>query len=138
MTGRKRTILVDTCGYLLKAHVHAANLSDKVGAIRLLALLISATVAFPRLTKVWADSAYAGVKDLMKDLLGWTLEIVSRPPQSKGFVLLPRRWVVERTFAWMGRNRRLSKDYEVLPETEEAFLCAAMVRMMLRRLTSPA
>ncbi|MDA1192611.1 MAG: transposase [Candidatus Poribacteria bacterium] len=79
-------------------------------------------------------------KDVMKETLGWTLEIVCRPPKSKRFVLLPRRWVVERTFAWMGRTRRVSKasrSGEVLPETEEAFLYVTMVRLMIRRLTSP-
>ena len=120
----------------MKVYVHPADLSDKVGAIRLLIFLwIAEVVVFPRMKKVWADRAYEGVKDFAKRLLKWKLEVVSRPAGSRGFVLLPRRWVIERTFAWLGRNRRLSKDYELKCATSEAFIYAAMVRLMLRRLT---
>jgi putative transposase len=104
------------------------------------------------MAKVWADSAYQGLQKWLKETLGWELEVVKHwwtglrwvwvpegqePPAldiPSGFQVLPRRWVVERTFGWLGRNRRLSKDYEFLPETEEAFIYLGMVRLMLRRL----
>ena len=104
------------------------------------------------MSKVWTDHAYRGLKEWMKTTLGWELEVVQHPwadsvwvvggqePPSRpnGFVVLPRRWVVERTFPWLIRNRRLSKDYEYLAETEEAFVYTAIVRLMLRRLAHPA
>lgn len=135
MNGRKRHILVDTEGLLLKVRVHEAGMSDSAGAKLVLDGLSG---RFPRMKKVWTDYAYRGLKQWMRTALGWELEVVrhsaSRP---KGFVVLPRRWVVERTFAWLVRNRRLSKDYEYLPETEESFVYAAMVKLMLRRLAHP-
>ena len=90
----------------------------------------------PRLELVWADGAYAGMEAWMAHRYGWQLVIVNTLPGQKGFVLLPRRWVVERTFAWLGRNRRLSKDYEEFAETSEACIYAASVRWMLRRLVA--
>ena len=148
MNGRKRHILVDTEGLALKVKVHEAGLSDKAGAKMVLGGLNS---RFPRMRKVWTDYAYRGLKGWMRITLGWDLEVVRHswsgrvwvvgdqepPSRPKGFVVLPRRWVVERTFAWLVRNRRLSKDYEYLPETEESFVYAAMVRLMLRRLAHP-
>jgi putative transposase len=92
------------------------------------------TGRFPRLRLIWADGGYAGqLVERVNQLGGWLLEIVKRPDESK-FVVLPRRWVVERTLAWLGRHRRLSKDYEALPQTSEAFIHIAMTRLMLRRL----
>lgn len=145
MSGRKRHILVDTMGLLLAVHVHPANLADREGAKRLLAPLAD---RFPRLAKLWADAAYQGsCATWIGETLGWVVEVVRKPrrwvwwpadseppPMPTGFQVLPRRWVVERTFAWLGRNRRLSKDYEVLPATEEAWIYLAMTRLMVARL----
>lgn len=90
---------------------------------------------FPRLRLIWADGGYAGkLVDWVKEFGGWILEIVKRPDEAKGFVLLRRRWVVERTFAWIGRCRRLSKEYEELPETSETMIYIAMTALMVRRL----
>jgi putative transposase len=123
--------VVDTMGLLLAVVVHAANVQDRDGAKLVLQKL---TGRFPRLRLIWADGGYAGqLVEWVNQLGGWLLEIVKRPDESK-FVVLPRRWVVERTLAWLGRHRRLSKDYEALPETSEAFIHIAMTRLMLRRL----
>jgi transposase len=142
--GRKRHILVDTTGLLLKARVHAANITDRDGA-RL--LLDGVGDEFPRLQHMWADMGYRGkVVEWIKEHLNWTVEIVKQPrrwfrapegeevPFVPAFVALPRRWVVERTFAWLGRYRRMSKDYECLTETSEAMIYAAMLRLMLKQL----
>ena len=132
MNGRKRHIAVDTLGLLLAVVVHAANIQDRIGAKLLLTKLLG---RFPRLWVIWADGGYAG-KLLTWALVvgGWVIDIVKRPEGSKGFVALPKRWVVERTFAWLGRCRRLSKDYEALPETSEAVIYVAMIHLMLKRL----
>jgi putative transposase len=91
---------------------------------------------FARLRLIWADAGYAGqLVDWVMSLSGWVLEIMRRPRSSHHFEVLPRRWVVERTLAWLGRCRRLSKDYEALPETSEAWIYVAMVHLMLRRLS---
>ena len=132
MNGRKRHLLVDTIGLVLKAVVHAADIQDRDGA----KLLLEAVKGrFPRLELIWADGGYAGqLIDWVKDTCGWVLEIVKRDDDQTGFVVLPRRWVVERTLAWLGRYRRLSKDYEALPQTGEALIYAAMAHLMVRRL----
>ena len=131
MTGRKRHLIVDTMGLLVAVVVHAANLQDRDGAKLVLQRLVGRC---PRLRLIWADGGYAGqLVEWVQALGGWLLAIVKRPPEG-GFVVLPRRWVVERTFAWLGRYRRLSKDYEALPETSEAFIYIAMIRLLLRRL----
>ena len=132
--GRKRHILVDTMGLLLMVVVHAANVQDRDGA-RL--LLDKAKGLFPRLQRIWADGGYAGkLIAWVQANCGWVLEIIKRTDVVKGFKLLPRRWVVERTFGWMGRYRRLSKDYERLPESSEAMVYWTMTRLMLRRRTA--
>lgn len=131
--GRKRHILVDTMGLLLLVIVHAANVQDRDGA-RL--LLEKAKELFPRLRLIWADGGYAGkLIGWVQATCGWVLEIIKRTDVVKGFKLLPRRWVVERTFGWMGRYRRLSKDYERLPESSEAMVYWTMTRLLVRRLT---
>ena len=130
--GRKRHIVVDTQGLLLAVAVHPANVQDRDGAKLVLSRLVG---RFPRLKRIWADGAYAGkLVQSARDTGGWSLELVRRPPQQHTFEVLPRRWVVERTFAWLGRQRRLSKDYEVLPETTETWVYTAMTGLMLRRL----
>ncbi len=145
--GRKRHVLVDTEGFLLKSKVHAANIFDRDG-IKL--LLEEAKELFPRMAHLWLDAGYNGKekgKDWVEKVLGWTAEIVKRPrrwvrvpegeeppPYPKGFIVLPRRWVVERSFSWVSQTRRMSKDYERLPETGEAFIYVAMSRLMVRRL----
>jgi putative transposase len=132
VTGRKRHIVVDTLGLLLAVVVHAANIQDRDGAKLVLAKLVG---GFPRLQLIWADAAYAGqLVEWARAFGGWLLEIVKRPPDSHQFQVLPRRWVVERTLAWLGRCRRLSKDYEELPQTSEAWVQIAMIHLMLRRL----
>jgi putative transposase len=112
--------------------VHAANLSESAGARLVLA---KARAAGRALAKVWVDGGYkAGVVRWARAELGYALEVVARPPATKGFAVLPRRWVVERSFAWIGRYRRLSKDYEARTETSEAMIWAAFGGTMLRRL----
>ena len=132
MTGRKRHLVVDTLGLLLAVVVHAANVQDRDGAKLVLA---QARARCPRLQLLWADGNYAGqLIDWVREKCGWVLEIVKRPAEAKGFQLLPRRWVVERTFAWLGRYRRLSKDYEATTASSEAWITIAMIHLMLRRL----
>jgi putative transposase len=132
VNGRKRHIVVDTIGLLLAIVVHAASIQDRDGARLVLAKLKD---RFPRLKLIWADGGYAGqLIEWPLTLGGWLLEIVRRAAGSHGFEVLPRRWVVERTLAWLGRCRRLSKDYEALPETSEAWVQIAMIHLMLRRL----
>lgn len=134
MKGRKRHILVDTLGLVLMIVVHAANIQDRDGAKQ---VLEKAKGRFPRLKLIWADGGYAGkLVDWVKQSCGWVLEIVKRNADLKGFHVLPHRWVVERTFAWLGRCRRLSKDYEEFPESSEAMAHVAMIQLMLRRLTA--
>lgn len=137
MSGRKRHALVDTQGLLLKVVVSAANVSDARGARLIAHALRRDGPVLPRLGYVWADAAYGG--SLLKDLreqMGWTLEIVKRSQTQpkRTFAVQPRRWVVERTFAWWGGFRRFSKDYEYQVESSEALIYAAMTHLMLRRL----
>lgn len=130
--GRKRHIVVDTLGMIWAAVVHAADVQDPTGA-RLVLPKLHGKV--PRLKVILADKIYQGTLSILAWALGgWKLEIVSRAKGQKGFSVLPKRWIVERTFAWMGRNRRLSKDYERLPETSEAWIYLSMVWLMTRRL----
>jgi len=132
VSGRKRHILVDTIGLLLLVVVHQASVQDRDGAKLVLAKVKD---QFPRLKLVWADGGYAGqLIEWVKEQLQCVLEIVKRRDDVRGFHVLPRRWVVERTLAWLSRHRRLSKDYERLAETSETFVYAAMMHLMLRRL----
>ena len=135
VSGRKRHILVGTIGLVIVAVVHAASTQDRDGAKLVFEKLRQ---RFTRLRLIWADGAYAGA------LVEWLralrsrnrlkLEIVRRSDDARGFTVLPRRWVVERTFAWLSFHRRLSKDYEILPATSETLIYVAMIRLMLARL----
>lgn len=130
--GRKRHILVDTIGLLLIVIVHTANIQGRDGA-KLVLEQVKGT--FSRLKLIWADAGYAGqLVDWVEVVCGWILEIVKRSDDVKGFKVLPHRWVVERTFGWLSRYRRLSKDYEGLTESSQAFIYAAMIHIMIRRL----
>lgn len=134
--GRKRHISTDMNGLLLAVHVHEANVQDCHGAVPLLKQLRRRC---PKVHHVFADRVYRG-QQLVQAVAHcgpWTIEIVERPEGVKGFQLLPRRWVVERTFAWFGRCRRLSKDFEGSPATEIAWLLLAHLRLLTRRLAAP-
>jgi putative transposase len=122
-------------GNLLTVLVDSANVQDYHAARDVLTR--PNQQHWPRLGKIWADAIYKGDKHLrrwIKRTFKWDLEVVERDPQVKGFQVLPRRWVVERTFAWLGRNRRLSKDYEFCPRRSETWIYAAMSFLMARRL----
>ena len=140
INGRKRFTLVDTLGLLLTVMVVGADVQESQGA-RL--VLDKVKTWFPRLQKIWADGAYAGtlINWVMTTCHGhpaagvWVLQIIKRTDKAKGFVLLPRRWVVERTFGWLNRSRRLSKDYERRCDSSETFIYLAMIHVMTKRLT---
>ncbi len=161
--GRKRHLLVDTQGLVLKAKVHSAKVQDREGIKILLDL---APDYLPRLSHLWMDAGYTGQDNgagWVQKVVGWTAEIVRHPPKlvpdevmriwvrewakegvhidreklqetKEPRAFLPIRWIVERTFSWLGQNRRLSKDYERLPESAESFIYVAMSRLMIRRL----
>ncbi len=131
--GRKRHILVDTLGLLIAVVVTPANVQDYHGAKP---VLESVKDRCPRLKVIWADGIYEKqfLIDWVRTACGWELQIIKRTDQEKGFKLLPKRWMVERTFAWLGRYRGLSKDYERLPETSEAMIRLAMIHIMIQRL----
>ena len=133
ITGRKRHILVDTLGLLLSVVVHPANVQDRDGAGD---LLRTARRSFPFIERIFADAAYQGPKmaKVIAKTGSWKLEIVKRSDAHR-FVVLPKRWIVERTFAWISRNRRLARDFERYTRTVAAFFRLAMIRIMLRRLT---
>jgi putative transposase len=150
VSGRKRHVLVDTLGLLLKVVVHPANLHDRLGAKLVLGALGTDLPHFPRLRHIWADQGYAGaLRQWTREHLGIELEVVypwwrnlkryfpdllDEMGFQPGFHVLPRRWVVERTFAWLGRSRRLSRDYERLPTSSEALIYLTSVRLLLHRL----
>ena len=123
---------MDTTGLLLAVAVRAASIQDRDGAKWVLVKLLN---RFPRLQVIWADAAYAGrLVAWAWATGGWVLRVVRRNPDSHRFEALPRRWVVKRALAWLSRRRRLSKDYEQLPETGEAWVHIAMVHLMLKSL----
>ena len=123
---------MDTMGLLLAVVVHAANIQDRDGAKLVLAKLLG---RFPRLQVIWADAGYAGrLVAWACAASGWLLTVVRRKPDSHQFEVLPRRWVVERTLAWLSRCRRLSKDYEERTDSSEAWVHIAMGHLMLKRL----
>ena len=132
--GKKRHILVDTTGLMLHALVHSASIQDRDGGAMVMATLFG---LYPFLLKLYADGGYQGpvFQNAIKDVMaGVDVEIVKRSDQAKGFVLLPKRWVVERTLAWLSRCRRLAKDWECLNRKARAFLLLASIRLMVRRL----
>lgn len=135
-TGRKRHLVVDTLGLLLVVMVTSASVQDRHGGRAILELLAA---RFPSVALVWADGGYAnkidsGILGWAKEKLGLLVEIVKRSDNVKGFQVLPRRWVVERSFGWLIRNRRLARDYERLTATSEAMVKVAMIRLMATRL----
>jgi transposase len=120
---------------LLNVVVHRANLQDRDGIRR---LLRDAKRRFPSIIKLFADAGYQGprVAEVVADIGAWQIEIVKRS-EAHNFIVLPKRWIVERTFAWISRNRRLARDFERYASTAVAFIRLAMIRIMLRRLTKP-
>lgn len=137
ITGRKRHIAVDTLGLLLAVVVTSAAIDDAAAAPLVLTQLDRQD--FPRLEVVWADGKYHNYQlydwlESQRRRLPWRLEIVSRPKDAKGFVLLPKRWVVERSFAWCGRSRRLSKDYERRTDSSECMIQISAIHLLLKRL----
>lgn len=131
--GRKRHIVTDTEGFVLAVRVHEANIQDPHGAVP---LLRSVRRTYPTLRHVFADRVYRGeqLRNAVADCGPWTIEIVERAPGVKGFQLLPRRWVVERTLAWLGRSRRLAKDFEATIPSATAWVLLAHLRLLSRRL----
>ena len=131
--GRKRHIVTDTAGLLLAALVHTANVQDNHGAVP---LLRSIGHGFPKLRHIFADRIYRGeqLRNALADLGNWTIEIITRSQSLGTFVAELKRWVVERTFAWFGRNRRLAKDFEATIASADAWLMIASVRLLSRRL----
>jgi putative transposase len=133
ITGRKRHLAVDTLGLVLAIVVHNATCQDQYGAKWVMDKLAE---QFGRLKVIFGDSAYgrSGLPQWVRETFGWVLQTVLRPVQANGFVVLPKRWIVERTFAWLARYRRHSKDYEKTTKSAEAFTYIAMINLMSRRL----
>ena len=149
ISGRKRHILVDTQGLLLRAKVHTADVQDRAGVPL---VLTHANEDYADITHIWVDQGYTGTgKAWIEEHLGWRVQVVKREARRqwtvhpdgslekvavpRGFAVLPKRWIVERTLSWLGQNRRLSKDYERNCATSEAWMLIAMIRLMVRRLT---
>lgn len=134
VNGIKRHLLVDTLGLVVSVMVLTANIQDRDGARQLLEKI---KTRLPRLQIIWADGGYSGqLIEWVKTVCGWVLDIVKRSDRVKGFELLPHRWIVERTFSWLNRSRRLSKDYERLAQSSEAMVYLAMSQLMTRRLAN--
>ncbi|WP_138506000.1 IS5 family transposase [Nostoc sp. PA-18-2419] len=134
--GRKRFMTVDTLGLVLRVLVTAANVPERSGGKQVLKCVKKMGNKVSRLTTIWADGGFDGTPFMIwvMDVCRWIVQVVLRPEQTKGFVLLKKRWVVERTFGWLMGCRRLVRDYELLPETSETFIYLAMIRIMVRRL----
>jgi putative transposase len=138
VSGRKRNLLVDTLGLVVFAKVTAANVQDVHAGKQLFSAVAQKPELLTRLEKIFADGGYRGeLVDWVQQNLHAVLEIVLKLGDQKGFQVLPKRWVVERTFAWITRNRRLARDYERLAQSSEAFIYVAMIRLGLRRLARP-
>ena len=133
MKGRKRTLLVDTLGMLLDLWVHPADIQDYDAGQEILAEIVA---SYPRLKKVWADSAFGknGLVEWVKETTGVELEIVKRAEGTKGFVVQAKRWIVERTLGWLNGYRGLSKEYTATTESSETMIYLAMINLMLHRL----
>lgn len=129
--GVKRHILVDTLGMMLIGQIQSASVQDRDGALPVLA---EARRLFPFIDKIFADGGYQGEATAVARIGHWELEIVKRSDTAKGFIVLPKRWIIERTFGWLGRCRRLSKHFENLTRSALAFLRLAMIRLMMRRI----
>jgi putative transposase len=139
--GRKRHIVTDTLGLLLIVLVHSASIQDGAGGYQVLQKLFekikhSVHNRWCRLKLLWADAAYAYIVENVRKNFGWKLEIVRRSDKAKGFEVLPRRWVVERTFGWLGRYRRLSRDFEHTVSSSESVVYIASIRRMLKLATN--
>jgi putative transposase len=136
INGRKRHLIVDTLGLLLAVVVHPADWQDQDGAVLVFQALALIRTKFRRLRVIFADSAYgrSGLPGWVQTHFGWLLQTVLRPVGLKGFQVLPKRWIVERTFAWLSKYRRHSKDYERNTLTSETMIYATMTHIMLRRL----
>lgn len=134
--GRKRFLTVDTLGLVLRVFVTAASVGEREGAKRVLKRVKRMDKAVTRLHTIWVDGGFDGnpFMQWVMDTCRWIVQVVLRPEQTKGFVLLKKRWVVERTFGWLMHSRRLVRDYELLPQTSETFIYLAMIRLMVRRL----
>lgn len=133
INGRKRHILTDTLGLLVGLVVHSADIQDRDGAV---VVLNSVRHREPWLRHVFADGGYGGakLKGRLREIGSWTLQIIKRSDQTQGFQVLPRRWVVERTFAWLGRCRRLAKDFEKTIQSAQAWVLVANIRLLTRRI----
>lgn len=134
--GRKRFLTVDTLGLVLRVLVTSANVGERAGGRRVLKRVKAMGQGVSRLHTIWTDGGFDGEPFMMwvMDVCRWIVQVVLRPEQTRGFVLLKKRWVVERTFGWLMGCRRLVRDYELLPETSETFIYLAMIRIMVRRL----
>jgi putative transposase len=138
VSGRKRNLLVDTLGLVVLAKVTAANVQDVHAGKQLFTAVAQKPELRTRLEKIFADGGYRGdLEEWVQDNLQVVLDIVLKLQGQKGFQVLPKRWVIERTFAWISRNRRLARDYERLAQSSEAFIYLAMIRLGLRRLARP-
>lgn len=133
INGRKRHIVTDTQGHLVAVRVHPANIQDRDGAVGVLASMRS---LYPWLRHLFADGGYAGdkLRVALEELGQWNIEVIRRTDNAQGFAVLPRRWVVERTFAWLGRCRRLAKDFEATVASAVAWILIASIRTLARRL----
>jgi putative transposase len=133
VNGRKRSVIIDTMGLLMRVVVHTADLSDLVGGKLVAALVQRLTTT---IQMVFGDQHYGGqFTEHVRQAYGWAVEVKQRPPEADGFVAIAKRWLVERTFGWLTWYRRLSKDYEQYLDVSEAFIYVAMIHLMLRRLT---
>ena len=134
--GRKRFTTVDTLGLVMRVFVTAASTPERDGGFVVLQRVQQRGKAVSRLHTIWVDGGFDGFPFMqwVIAVCHWIVQVVLRPEQTKGFILLKKRWVVERTFGWTMHCRRLVRDYELLPETSEAFIYLAMIRIMVKRL----